>query len=51
LEGKQKLANQIKAETEQVLGLRKISPTDLPGTTPTSNRGISEVLFTSLIIQ
>jgi len=51
LEGKQKLANQIKAETEQVLGLRKISPTDPPGTTPTSNRGISEVLFTSLIIQ
>jgi len=51
LDGKQKLANQIKAEIEQVLGLRKILPTDPPNVAPTSNRGISEVLFTSLIIQ
>ena len=51
-EGKQKLADQIKGEVEYVLGLRKTppSPTDAPATTR-SNTGISEVLFTSFIIQ
>lgn len=51
-EGKQKLAEQIKGEVEAVLGLRKPqpSPTDAPNA-PHFNSGISEVLFTSFIIQ
>lgn len=49
-EGKQKLADQIKGEVEYVLGLRKTppSPADAPATT---RSGISDVLFTSFIIQ
>ena len=52
-EGKQRLADQIKGEVEYVLGLRKTppSPTDAPTETRTKNGGISDVLFTSFIIQ
>lgn len=70
-EGKQKLSEQIKAQVEYVLGLRKTPPTitetdatpnkvaqtapteaqSSPTETHASNSGITEVLFTSFIIQ
>jgi flagellar FliL protein len=60
IKGKEKLANQIKAQVEYVIGLRKsapviqiapegeqpVAPPDVPG-----KKGIAEVLFTSFIIQ
>ncbi len=55
-DGKDKLAQQIKAQAEYVLGLRKISPpisapaSAVPDNTP-SRSGVTEVLFTSFIIQ
>jgi len=59
-EGKQMLADQIKAQVEYVLGLRKAAPTistepaasDAVATdTPAVKTDIAEVLFTSFIIQ
>lgn len=64
-DGKQKLAEQIKAQVEYVLGLRKTAPliTDIPESeapgehvaTPAEahagKSGINDVLFTSFIIQ
>lgn len=62
-DGKQKLAEQIKGQVEYVLGLRKTAPaiTDseapsdgtqaAPAETQVSKRGITDVLFTSFIIQ
>ena len=63
LDGKQKLAEQIKAQVEYVLGLRKTSPAiagldatsnaaqSSPVETHTGQSGIADVLFTSFIIQ
>lgn len=56
-DGKEKLAQQIKAQVEYVLGLRKIAPVisseqgAMPIETSTSKSGITDVLFTSFIIQ
>ena len=56
-EGKQKLADQIKAQVEYVLGLRKIAPVinpeqaAVPIESSGSRSGITDVLFTSFIIQ
>ncbi|MDX8379448.1 MAG: flagellar basal body-associated FliL family protein [Gallionella sp.] len=60
VEGKVRLANEIKAQVEYVLGLRKTAPpihSILPGSPPAppdktqSRKGISAVLFTTFIIQ
>jgi len=54
---KEKLAQQIKAQVEYVLGLRKTAPaisseqSAVPIETSTSKSGITDVLFTSFIIQ
>ncbi|MDO8292275.1 MAG: flagellar basal body-associated FliL family protein, partial [Gallionella sp.] len=56
-DGKEKLAQQIKAQVEYVLGLRKIAPVisaeqgAVPIETSASKSGITDVLFTSFIIQ
>jgi len=56
-DGKENLAQQIKAQVEYVLGLRKIAPvisaeqSAVPIETSASKSGISDVLFTSFIIQ
>lgn len=57
-DGKENLAQQIKAQVEYVLGLRKIAPVIsaeqsavLPVAASASKSGISDVLFTSFIIQ
>lgn len=55
--GKEQLAEQIKAQVEYVLGLRKIAPAisseqnAAPIEASTGRSGISDVLFTSFIIQ
>lgn len=60
IKGKERLANQIKAQIEYVIGLRKtapviqISPEGEPAVAPPdtpAKKGIAEVLFTSFIIQ
>lgn len=58
LEGKEKLAEQIKGQVEYVLGLRKTAPpisSEQTGTIPAGTQkirsDIAEVLFTSFIIQ
>ncbi|MEQ1814057.1 MAG: flagellar basal body-associated FliL family protein [Candidatus Nitrotoga sp.] len=64
IEGKEKLAQQIKGKVEHVLGLRDAAPatTEIkspdaevapaaPAETPVSQSGVSDVLFTSFIIQ
>lgn len=58
IEGKEKLAQQIKGQVEYVLGIRKTAPgitTEQAGTPPTETPNvkseIAEVLFTSFIIQ
>ena len=56
-DGKEKLAQQIKAQVEYVLGLRKIAPVinpeqaAVPIEPSASKSGITDVLFTSFIIQ
>lgn len=56
-DGKENLAQQIKAQVEYVLGLRKIAPvisaeqSAVPMEASTKKNGISDVLFTSFIIQ
>lgn len=56
-DGKEKLAQQIKAQVEYVLGLRKIAPVinseqgAMPIETSAGKSGITDVLFTSFIIQ
>lgn len=57
-EGKERLARQIKGQVEYVLGLRKTAPAinsdqteDVPDEKGASKGGISDVLFTSFIIQ
>ena len=56
-DGKEKLAQQIKAQVEYVLGLRKVAPVinseqgAMPIETSASKSGITDVLFTSFIIQ
>ena len=55
-DGKEQLAQQIKAQVEYVLGLRKIAPVISSGQAAapeirTVNHGVSDVLFTSFIIQ
>jgi flagellar FliL protein len=56
-DGKEKLAQQIKAQVEYVLGLRKTAPAisteqgAAPVETGASKSGIADVLFTSFIIQ
>lgn len=56
-DGKEKLAQQIKAQVEYVLGLRKIAPAisseqnAVPIEASASKSGITDVLFTSFIIQ
>lgn len=58
IEGKEKLAQQIRGQVEYVLGFRKIAPSisdEQTGTKPAETPGIksdiAEVLFTSFIIQ
>jgi flagellar protein FliL len=59
LEGKEKLASDIKTQIERILGLIKVAPVNSPAqsasapavTQPHQNNGIEEVLFTSFIIQ
>jgi flagellar protein FliL len=58
IEGKERLVNEIKAQAEYVLGLRKVAPpieNPHAGASaveiPPARSGISEVLFTSFIIQ
>ena len=56
-EGLEKLALQIKAHTEYVLGLRKVAPgfnyepSSAPVEAGTVRSGVAEVLFTSIVIQ
>lgn len=56
-DGKENLAQQIKAQVEYVLGLRKIAPaisseqSAVPIATSPNKSGITDVLFTSFIIQ
>jgi len=57
IEGKERLGQQIRAQVEYVLGLRKTPPviSSEPDTAPiepgSGKSGVSEVLFTSFIIQ
>lgn len=56
-DGKEMLAQQIREQVEYVLGFRKTAPiisadqSNDPGTLSTARGGISDVLFTSFIIQ
>ncbi|OGS99685.1 MAG: hypothetical protein A3F73_10345 [Gallionellales bacterium RIFCSPLOWO2_12_FULL_59_22] len=56
IDGKERLAQQIKGQVEYVLGIRKTAPAisseqDAAPETNTGKSGIADVLFTSFIIQ